>query len=51
MNVVTCPVLMARAACGAVNVQFSIVHVACSAKNWPEVCPEICLLVVLVFSQ
>jgi hypothetical protein len=49
INVVTCPLLMARVACGTVYVQFSIVRNACSTRNWPEVCPEICLVVVLVF--
>ena len=51
INAVACPLLLAWAACGTVYAQFSIVRNACSTRNWPEVCPEICLLVVLDFSQ
>jgi hypothetical protein len=50
INMVTCLLLMARVACGTVYVQFSIVHNVHSTRNLPEMCPEICLLVVS-FSQ
>jgi hypothetical protein len=51
IDVVTCLLLMGWVACGTVYVQFSIVRSTCSTMNWPEVCPEICVLVVLVFLQ
>ena len=49
INMVTCLLLMTWTSCGMVYVLFSIVLNACNIRNWPEVCPEICLLVVLVF--